>query len=71
MSNFGESASENEKHQLHPCRVYKAAGFDDDDLRRPSIGIANAFSDVVPKHFILGRLPSLSKKVCTWRGKRG
>ena len=37
-------------HQLHPCRVYKAVGFDDEDLARPTIGIANAFSDIVPGH---------------------
>lgn len=41
------------KNQLHPCRVYKAVGFDDDDLERYTIGIANAFSDIVPGHFHL------------------
>ena len=51
------------KMQLHPCRVYKAVGFDDDDLERYTIGIANAFSDIVPGHFHLRQVAEFVKKV--------
>ncbi|MCJ7855524.1 dihydroxy-acid dehydratase [Lachnospiraceae bacterium NSJ-143] len=50
------------KNQLHPCRVYKAVGFDDDDLERYTIGIANAFSDIVPGHFHLRQVAEFVKK---------
>ena len=50
------------KMQLHPCRVYKAVGFDDDDLDRYTIGIANAFSDIVPGHFHLRQVAEFVKK---------
>ena len=33
--------------------TYKSMGFTTDDLRRPLIGIANAWSECVPGHFIL------------------
>ncbi len=49
-------------NQLHPCRVYKAVGFDDDDLERKNIGIANAFSDMVPGHFHFKQLIEFVKK---------
>ena len=49
-------------HQLHPCRVYKAVGFDDEDLARPTIGIANAFSDIVPGHSHLRQVAEFVKK---------
>ena len=48
--------------QLHPCRVYKAVGFDDEDLSRPVIGIANAFSDIVPGHSHLRQVAEFVKK---------
>ena len=54
MSN--DQQTKREIHQLHPCRVYKAVGFDDEDLQRPTIGIANAFSDMVAGHTNLRQL---------------
>ena len=47
---------------MHPCRVYKAVGFDDEDLARPTIGIANAFSDIVPGHSHLRQVAEFVKK---------
>jgi dihydroxy-acid dehydratase len=51
-----------DENVLHPCRVYKGCGFDDDDLSRPIIGIANAFSDIVPGHFHLRQVADFVKK---------
>lgn len=36
--------------------IWKGCGYSDDDMRRPVIGIANAFSDMVPGHTMLRRL---------------
>ncbi len=60
----GNSSTNTNEHleQLHPCRVYKAVGFDDDDLQRYTIGIANAFSDIVPGHFHLRQVAEFVKK---------
>lgn len=33
--------------------TYKSMGFSTDDLKRPVIGIANAWSECVPGHFNL------------------
>ena len=60
MSN--DQQTKREIHQLHPCRVYKAVGFDDEDLQRPTIGIANAFSDMVAGHTNLRQLAEFVKK---------
>ena len=49
-------------YNLHPFRVLKACAFDDDDLNRPIIGIANAFSEVVPGHTNLRQLAEQVKK---------
>ncbi len=65
MADFtGNSSTNTNEHieQLHPCRVYKAVGFDDDDLNRYTIGIANAFSDIVPGHFHLRQVAEFVKK---------
>lgn len=51
-----------DENVLHPCRVYKGCGFDDDDLSRPIIGIANAFSDIVPGHFHLRQVADFVRK---------
>ena len=43
-------------------RLCRAVGFDDEDLSRPLIGIANAFSDIVPGHANLRQLADHAKK---------
>jgi len=48
--------------QLHPCRVYKAVAWDDEDLGRPTIGIANAFSEVVAGHMHFRQVAEFVKK---------
>jgi len=57
---------ENQKTQttpkLHHARIYKSLGFDDEDLSRPIIGIANAFSEVVPGHANLRQVAEAVKK---------
>lgn len=62
MNNNVAESGKQKLQQLHPCRVYKAVGFDDEDLARPNIGIANAFSDVVPGHFHLRQVAEFVKK---------
>ena len=49
-------------NQLHPCRALFGAGLDNDDLNRPAIGIANAFSETVPGHFHFKQLAEYVKK---------
>jgi len=48
--------------KLHHARIYKSLGFDDEDLSRPIIGIANAFSDIVPGHAHLRQVAEFVKK---------
>ena len=36
--------------------IWKGCGYSDDDMARPIIGIANAFSDMVPGHTVLRQL---------------
>ena len=59
---YAAQKNDSKPHELHPCRVYKGCGFDDDDLSRPVIGIANAFSDVVPGHAHLRQVADWVKK---------
>lgn len=42
--------------------IYKSLGFDDDDYRYPIIGIANAYSEIVPGHANLRQLAEFVKK---------
>lgn len=37
-------------HRISNQVIWKGCGYSDDDMRRPIIGIANAFSDMVPGH---------------------
>ena len=48
--------------QISQTQIYKAIGFDDDDLSRPIIGIANAFSEIVPGHAHLRQVADFVKK---------
>ena len=48
--------------KMHHARIYKSLGFDDEDLSRPIIGIANAFSDIVPGHAHLRQVAEFVKK---------
>ena len=57
-----DSSAETVKHRLHHARILKSLGFDDDDLSRPIIGIANAFSEVVPGHANLRQVAEAVKK---------
>ena len=50
------------RYNLHPMRVLKACGLDDDDLSRPTIGICNTYSDVVPGHMNLRQLADCVRK---------
>ena len=51
-----------ETRSLHHAVIYKALGFDDEDMHRPVIGIANAFSDIVPGHANLRQLAEHVKR---------
>ena len=42
--------------------VYKAMGYNDDDLSRPVIGIANAWNTLVPGHFNLSQVADYVKR---------
>ncbi len=42
--------------------VYKAMGYNDDDLERPVIGIANAWNTIVPGHFNLRQVAEYVKQ---------
>ena len=42
--------------------VFKSMGYSDDDLERPIIGIANAWSTLVPGHFNLRELADHVKR---------
>ncbi len=44
-----------EEFSINRC-AYKSMGYSDDDLKRPIIGIANAWSTLVPGHFNLREL---------------
>ena len=37
----------------HRRATYKAMGYDDEDMKRPKIGIANSWSELCPGHFNL------------------
>ena len=41
--------------------LFKAAGFSDEELKRPLIGIANAFNEIVPGHVHLLSLIHISE----------
>ena len=62
VQNIPEPVNEVRTYNLHPLRVLKSCGFDDDDLGRPVIGIANAFSEVVAGHTNLRQLAEQVKK---------
>lgn len=47
---------------VHPNRIYKAMGLDDDDLSRVHIGIANAYSEIVAGHYNLRQVAEFVKK---------
>src|SRR5665811_2207357 len=42
--------------------VFKSMGFSDDNLKRPIIGIANAWSELVPGHYNLRQLAEHVKR---------
>ena len=41
--------------------MWKGAGYSDDDMARPIIGIANSFSDMVAGHTVLGKVAQMVK----------
>lgn len=45
----------------HRRQIYKGVGFDNEDLRRPHIGIVNAWSEVSPAHVHLRQLAEAVK----------
>ena len=49
-------------HTLHHAMHYKANGFDDEDYQYPMIGIANAFSEIVPGHSHLRQVADSVKR---------
>lgn len=49
-------------HKLHYAHIFRSLGFDDDDFQRPIIGIANAYSEVVPGHANLRQVAEHVKK---------
>ncbi len=50
-----------EEFSINRC-AYKSMGYSDDDLKRPIIGIANAWSTLVPGHFNLRELAQYVKQ---------
>ena len=42
--------------------LFKAMGYDDWELERPLIGIANSFNEVIPGHIHLNKLADAVKK---------
>ncbi len=51
-----------EVYTNHPCRVWRAVGYDEDDYDRPLIGIANSFNEGVPGHMHFKQLAEWVKK---------
>lgn len=45
--------------------TYKSMGFTTDDLKRPLIGIANAWSECVPGHYNLRQVAQRVRVGCT------
>jgi len=45
----------------HRRQIYKGVGYDNEDLRRPHIGIVNAWSEVSPAHVHLRQLAEAAK----------
>jgi len=42
--------------------LFKAAGLDDEDLKRPIIGIANSWNEIVPGHVHLDKVAKAVKE---------
>lgn len=42
--------------------VFKSIGYSDDDLKRPLIGIANSWNELVPGHYNLRQMAEAVKK---------
>ena len=49
-------------HGAYPRALYRAMGFQDDDFRKPLIGIVNSWSEVNPGHFHLRTLAGWVKE---------
>jgi len=49
-------------HGAYPRALYRAMGFQDDDFRKPLIGIVNSWDEVNPGHFHLRRLAEWVKE---------
>ena len=45
--------------------LLKAMGFTDDELKRPIIGIANSWSEIIPGHIHLDKIAQAVKAVIT------
>ena len=41
--------------------MWKGAGYSDDDMSRPVIGIANSFSDMVAGHVVFSKIAQMVK----------
>ena len=62
QENCSECSQSTQSHKLHHARILKSLGYDDEDLSRPIIGIANAFSEIVPGHANLRQVAESVKK---------
>ena len=50
------------KENMEYAHIYRSMGFDEEDFTRPIIGIANAFSEIVPGHAHLRQVSEHVKK---------
>jgi len=50
------------KGTVETTMLYRANGMGDDDFKRPIIGIANSFTDIVPGHYNLRQVADFVKK---------
>ena len=50
--------------RAHSRAYMKGIGFDDDALSRPTIGIANTWTEAMPCNFHLRPSPSTSRRAC-------
>ena len=47
-----------------PRSLFKAMGFTDEEMRRPLIGVANSWNEIVPGHIELDKIAEAVKPEC-------
>jgi dihydroxy-acid dehydratase len=62
MKEYKPNFSSEKLEDLNNLMFYKAFGCSDDDLKRPIIGIANSFNEIVPGHMNLRQVADFVKK---------